>query len=108
MATPVRIDLRRLWETMGSTCDGPFNGILSPALLILRVFYPQTGILPRIKSEGMLLRNTRCRLFVVLLDESRKRIDVLLQHFLQRFLGELALVVEGIPDAIQVDFVLPH
>ena len=44
------------------------------------------------------------RLPVLLLDERRIGVDILLQHFLQGFLGELAFVVEGVTDAIQVDF----
>src|ERR1700722_9933622 len=48
------------------------------------------------------------RLFVVLLDEGRKGVDVLLEHLPQRFLGEIALVVEGIADAVQVDLRLLH
>ena len=43
------------------------------------------------------------RLFVVLLDVSGKGVDVLLQHLLQRLLGELALVVEGFADAVQIN-----
>ena len=41
------------------------------------------------------------RLLVVLLDVRGKGVDVLLQHLLQRLLGELALVVEGVADAVQ-------
>src|SRR5436309_1627350 len=41
---------------------------------------------------------------VLLLDERGKRIDILLQDLLQRFLRALTLVVEGIADAVQIDF----
>src|SRR6267143_1175455 len=44
------------------------------------------------------------RLPVLLLDEGRESVDILLQDLLQRFLRALALVVEGIADAVQVDF----
>ena len=44
----------------------------------------------------------------MLCDKGRKGVDILLQHLLQGFLGQLALVVEGIADAIQIDFRLPH
>src|SRR6185503_15919939 len=41
---------------------------------------------------------------VLLFNEGREGVDILLQHLLQRFLGELALVVEGVANAVQVDF----
>ena len=46
----------------------------------------------------------RVGLPVLLLDERREGVDILLQHLLHGFLGELALVVEGVADAVQVDF----
>src|SRR5260370_33237114 len=44
----------------------------------------------------------------LILDEGRKRVDILLQHLLQRLLGELALVVEGVADAVQINLRLPQ
>jgi hypothetical protein len=46
--------------------------------------------------------------FVLLVDEGCKGVDILLQYLLQRFLGALSLVVEGVADGVQVNFRLPH
>src|ERR1700730_12132629 len=52
---------------------------------------------------------TRLRLLSVLLvDEGRKGVDKLLQDLLQRFLAELALVVERIANPVQIGFRLSH
>ena len=40
----------------------------------------------------------------MLFDVGGVGVDILLQDLLQRFLGEFALVVERIADAIQIDF----
>src|SRR5205814_8636601 len=47
-------------------------------------------------------------LFILPFDESGEGIEILLQHLLHRFLGEIALVVEGIADTVQIDFRLPQ
>src|SRR5436190_21809457 len=58
----------------------------------------------RYAPTGWLAMTVRECLPVLLLDERGKRIDILLQDLLQRFLRALALVVEGIADAVQIDF----
>src|SRR6478752_10738462 len=65
---------------MASRCDGLINETLKPG----------TG-----------------GLSVLLFDESREGVDVLLQNLLQRFLGTLAFVVEGIANGVQIGFRLP-
>src|ERR1700686_2978187 len=45
---------------------------------------------------------------VLLLDERRKRREILLQHLLQGLLDQLALVIEGIANAVQIGLGLAH
>src|SRR5439155_5550268 len=53
-------------------------------------------------------RDSVCALFVLLLNEGGKGVDILLQHLLHRLAGKLALVVEGGADSVEVDFRLAH
>src|SRR5215475_1202319 len=52
--------------------------------------------------------HTEFALFVEPVDEDREGLEILLQHLLQRFLDEFALVIEGIANAIQIGLRLSH
>src|SRR5205809_299436 len=58
---------------------------------------------PLARNDGERPEAKNADLPVLLLDKGRKGVDILLQHLLECFLGERALVVEGVADAVQID-----
>src|SRR3954447_5247225 len=99
---------------MRPRCDGRVNGILTRQMRAMMAppslrgatatkqsIYPRCRAMDWFASLAMTWRE---QLLILLFDERRESVDILLQHLLHGFLGELALVVEGVAAAIHVDF----
>src|SRR5437868_3672143 len=63
-------------------------------------FVRRHGLLRCARNDGERPEAKNADLPVLLLDKGGKSVDILLQHLLKRLLGERALVVEGVANAV--------